>query len=35
MTLRSHDGTLTDEQADKTMEKIVNALKEHGAELRM
>jgi phenylalanyl-tRNA synthetase beta chain len=35
LTLRSHDGTLTDEQADKTMEKIVNALKEHGAELRM
>ena len=35
LTLRSHDGTLTDEQADKTMGKIVNALKEHGAELRM
>lgn len=35
LTLRSHDGTLTDEQADKTMEKVVTALAEHGAELRM
>lgn len=35
LTLRSHDGTLTDEQADKTMEKVLKALKEEGAELRM
>jgi phenylalanyl-tRNA synthetase beta chain len=35
LTLRSHDGTLTDEQADKTMEKVLKALKDEGAELRM
>lgn len=35
LTLRSHDGTLTDDQADKTMEKVVKALAEQGAELRM
>lgn len=35
LTLRSHDGTLTDEQADKTMEKVLKALKDKGAELRM
>ncbi len=35
LTLRSHEGTLTDEQADKTMEKVLKALKEAGAELRM
>ena len=35
LTLRSHEGTLTDEQADKTMEKVLKALKDAGAELRM
>ena len=35
LTLRSHDGTLTDDQADKTMEKVIKALAEQGAELRM
>jgi phenylalanyl-tRNA synthetase beta chain len=35
LTLRSHDGTLTDEQADKTMEKVLKALKDECAELRM
>lgn len=35
LTLRSHEGTLTDEQADKIMEKMLKALAEQGAELRM
>ena len=33
--MRSHDGTLTDEQADKAMKKTLEALKAIGAELRM
>ena len=35
ISMRSHDGTLTDEQADKAMKKTLEALKEIGAELRM
>jgi phenylalanyl-tRNA synthetase beta chain len=35
LTLRSHEGTLTDEQADKTMEKVLKALKDIDVELRM
>jgi phenylalanyl-tRNA synthetase beta chain len=35
ISMRSLDGTLTDEQADKAMEKTLKALKEIGAELRM
>ena len=35
MSMRSHDGTLTDEQADKAMKKVLEALKAIGAELRM
>ena len=35
LTFRSHEATLTDEQADKTMAKILSALGEQGAELRM
>lgn len=35
LVLRSHEGTLTDEQADKVMEKVLKALKEQGAELRV
>ena len=35
ISMRSHDGTLTDEQADSVMKKILKALKEIGAELRM
>ena len=35
ISMRSHDGTLTDEQADKAMERVLKALKELGAELRM
>ncbi len=35
ISMRSHDGTLTDEQADKAMKKVLDALKEMGAELRM
>lgn len=35
ISMRSHDGTLTDEQADKAMEKVLKGLKEIGAELRM
>ena len=34
ISMRSHEGTLTDEQADKTMEKVVKALAELGAERR-
>ena len=34
ISMRSHEGTLTDEQADKTMEKVVKALSELGAERR-
>lgn len=35
ISMRSHDGTLTDEQADSVMKKVLKALKEIGAELRM
>ena len=35
ISMRSHDGTLTDEQADKAMNKTLEALKAIGAELRM
>ncbi|SDA20787.1 phenylalanyl-tRNA synthetase beta subunit [Ruminococcus sp. YE71] len=35
LTLRSHEGTLTDDQADKTMDKVIKALAAEGAELRM
>lgn len=34
ISMRSHDGTLTDEQADKAMSKVVDALSKLGAELR-
>ncbi len=34
LILRSHDGTLTDEQADTVMTKVLKSLKEIGAELR-
>jgi len=34
ISMRSHEATLTDEQADKTMEKVVKALAELGAERR-
>ena len=34
ITLRSHDGTLTDEQTDSTMKKILKKLSEMGAEIR-
>ena len=34
ITMRSHDGTLKDEQADSAMKKVLKALKELGAELR-
>jgi len=34
ISMRSHEGTLTDEQADKAMEKVVKALSELGAERR-
>lgn len=33
--MRSHEGTLTDEQADSVMKKILKALNDIGAELRM
>ncbi len=35
ISMRSHDGTLTDEQADGVMKKVLKALEEIGAELRM
>ena len=35
ITMRSHDGTLTDEQADSAMKKVLKALSAVGAELRM
>lgn len=35
ISMRSLDGTLTDEQADKAMEKVLKELKAIGAELRM
>jgi len=35
ISMRSHEGTLTDEQADSVMKKVLKALKEIGAELRM
>ena len=34
ISMRSHEATLTDEQADKAMEKVVKALAELGAERR-
>lgn len=34
ISMRSHDGTLTDEQADKAMEKALKALKEINVSLR-
>lgn len=34
ITMRSHEGTLTDEQADGAMKRVLKALKEIGAELR-
>lgn len=35
IVMRSHDGTLNDEQADNAMKKVLKALSEIGAELRM
>ena len=35
ITMRSHEGTLTDEQADSAMKKVLKALSAIGAELRM
>ncbi len=35
ISMRSHDGTLTDEQADSVMKKVLKELKNIGAELRM
>ena len=34
ISMRSHEGTLTDEQADAAMKRVLKALKELGAELR-
>ncbi|MBR4554424.1 MAG: phenylalanine--tRNA ligase subunit beta [Ruminococcus sp.] len=34
ISMRSHEGTLTDEQADKAMDKVVKALADLGAERR-
>ena len=34
ISMRSHDGTLTDEQADAAVKRVLKALKELGAELR-
>ncbi|HHX56795.1 MAG TPA: phenylalanine--tRNA ligase subunit beta, partial [Clostridiales bacterium] len=35
ISMRSHEGTLTDEQADTAMKRVLKALAEMGAELRM
>ena len=35
ISMRSHEGTLTDEQADTAMKRLLKALAEMGAELRM
>ncbi|MEG0614555.1 MAG: phenylalanine--tRNA ligase subunit beta, partial [Oscillospiraceae bacterium] len=35
ISMRSHEGTLTDEQADSAVKKILKAVAEFGAELRM
>lgn len=35
ISMRSHEGTLTDEQADAAMKRVLKALAEMGAELRM
>lgn len=35
ISMRSHDGTLTDEQTDSVMKKVLKALEAIGAELRM
>ncbi|MGN0613097.1 MAG: phenylalanine--tRNA ligase subunit beta [Porcipelethomonas sp.] len=35
ISMRSHDGTLTDEQADSVMKKVLKELKNIGADLRM
>lgn len=35
ITMRSHEGTLTDEQADGAMKRVLKALKAIGAELRV
>ena len=35
ISMRSHDGTLKDEQAESAMKKVIKALSEIGAELRM
>ena len=35
ISMRSHDGTLTDEQADAAMKRVLKALHAMGAELRM
>lgn len=35
ISMRSYDGTLTDEQADSVMKKVLKALESIGAELRM
>lgn len=35
ISMRSHDGTLTDEQADKAMEKVLKALSAMNISLRM
>ena len=34
MTLRAHDKTLTDAETNETVERVIAALKEIGAELR-
>jgi len=34
ISMRSHDGTLTDEQADAAMKRVLKALAEFGAEIR-